>query len=145
LRRRRGILLVSGLAAGACVLALPAAMVPVVVSRAEGAAGGRPYCIEIADASSGYRAAASLLDLTGYRMRARRSGRGGHTVFHAVLFAERPAARTASWGAPAYERFNWSYRRLRFVPVAGQGHAGLGERPHCAPRHGFVGALPLAW
>lgn len=129
---------------GAVLLALPVATVPIIIKQAGQAAAGRAYCIEIAQASHGYRAAAGFLDLSAYTMRAGRTGRRRDSLFHAVLYAERPEAKAKSWGEPAYELFNWSYRQLRFVPIAGQGHAGLSTHPQCTPMHGFAGKLPLA-
>lgn len=126
----------------AFAIAAPAALVPVVVQGAEHAGRGRSYCIEIA-AENGYRPADSLLDLTGYRMRASGGYRDSGGVFHAVLFAARPEAAGATWGQARYERFNWSYRHFRFTPISGQGHAGLGDRPSCAPRSSFARTLPL--
>ena len=47
-----------------------------------------------------------------------------------------------TWGEPLYERFNWSYRTLRFVPITGQGHAALGLQ--CTPVPQFFSTLLLS-
>jgi hypothetical protein len=121
--------------------ALPAFVAPLVVWRADDAAAGRAYCIEVAQGPISYRTAASLKDVMGYTMRARRGERGRYTGFHAVLFVARPEAKIAEWGQPAFERLNWSYRELRFVPIVGQGHAALGDAPACTPVPGFARLL----
>lgn len=138
----RRLLLVAALILVVCA-ALPAMIPLLVIWRADDAAGGRPYCIQVAHGHFGYRAATSLQDFLGYTMRAWRDKRRYYTSFHAVLFAERPRAKVVTWGEPRYERFNWSFRQLRFVPIIGQGHAALGDSPGCIPVPGFVGALPL--
>ncbi len=139
MRRRLVVLLIGVLALGA----LPVALVPVVVMRAERAAGGRAYCIQVAHPLGHYRPAESLFDLTGYRMRATSRDHGFLNNFHAVLFAERPEAKAVSWGQAAYEKLNWSFRRLRFIPVEGQGHAALGDQPICTPLFNFARRLPF--
>jgi hypothetical protein len=78
-----------------------------------------------------------------YTMRARRGDRGLYPNFHAVLFAVREEAKEAGWGERVYERFNWSYRQLRFLPISDQGHATLGDAPECVPVPGFALALPF--
>lgn len=126
------------------VLGVLAALAPIIVIlRAETAAGGRPYCIEIAGKGVAYRSAKTRLDLMPFQMRATLGRRGDYNTFHAVLFAERPEARRVTWGQPAFERFNWSYRYQRFMPIVGQGHAGLGDRPDCVPRPDFARYLPV--
>ncbi len=124
--------------------ALPVMTAAIVARQAELAAAGRAYCVQIADQQFGYRAAAGLRDFSGYTMRARRRERGLFGAFHAVLFAERSEAKAVKWGEPVYERFNWSYRQLRFLPIVGQGHAALGDVPECVPVPGFALTLPLA-
>lgn len=117
-------------------------MIPLlVIWRAEDVAGGRPYCIQAAHEHFGYRAATSLQDFLGYTMRARRDKRLYYTSFHAVLFAERSQAQ--AWGEPRFERFNWSYRQLQFVPIVGQGHAALSDAPDCSPLPAFAMSLPV--
>lgn len=114
-----------------------------IIERAESAAAGRSYCIDITDGRYDYHATTSLLDLMPWRMRATLGRRGDYHTFHAVLFAERPEAKSVKWGQAAFERYNWSYQHLRFMPIVGQGHAFLGDRPTCVPRPSFASTLPL--
>ncbi|MBI1383589.1 MAG: hypothetical protein GC150_01570 [Rhizobiales bacterium] len=122
-------------------LALPLATAFVVMWRAEEIADGRAYCIQVPAGPFDYRAATSLGDLLGYRLRARRDTRGEFSGFHAVLFVENSAAANSQWGHSAFLRHNWSYARMRFVPIVGQGHVALGDRPVCAPAPRYVRSL----
>lgn len=137
-------LLIFVLVALAACGALLVALVLLVMARAEDAAAGRAYCLQVPIGSFAYRPVTRLRDLLPTSMRARRGPYQDFPNFHAVLFAERPEAKSAAWGEPLYERFNWSYRRLRFVPIAGQGHAALGETPACKPAPRFVSTLWLS-
>jgi hypothetical protein len=136
------IIIPASIALVACV-ALPLTITAVLVRQAEVAAAARAYCVQVAREPFGYRAAASLQDLSVYTMRARRGDRGLYPNFHAVLFAARADAKEAGWGERVYERFNWSYRQLRFLPISGQGHATLEDAPECVPVPGFALALPF--
>lgn len=55
-----------------------------VASRAAEVAGSSPYCIEVADEGSDYKPARSLLDLSAWRMRAKREA-GLSMQHHAIL------------------------------------------------------------
>jgi hypothetical protein len=96
--------------------------------RAAAIAGSRPYCIQVAQGAlgiTGYRPAASKLDLTGLTMRA------AGFQFHAVM---------AVGEGGGFDLYNWSYRRRDWMPLRIRADA----QPviSCRPRTGFVQSLP---
>ncbi|MCB1443156.1 MAG: hypothetical protein KDJ72_09035 [Methyloceanibacter sp.] len=141
LNRRLLVFVFVALAVGNALLI---ALALLVMWRAEDAAAGRAYCVEVPIGSFEYGPVTRLRDLLAYSMRAGPGPHGDYLNFHAVLFAERPEARIVKWGQPLYERFNWSYRRLRFVRITGQGHAALGDTPACTPVPRFFSTLLLS-
>ena len=95
-------------------------------------AGGRPYCIQVADGDNLHRPARTLLDLSGLTMQAWSQGTEQQ---HAVLVL----------GEAGEQRLlNWSYRQGRFVD-----EAAMRDSPDrwpalfCEPRADFVRHLPL--
>jgi hypothetical protein len=120
--------------------ALPLLTIPLVLSQIETIAAGRPLCLEIAAGPDhrSYARAKSLMDLRAGEMLTRRDEHGLLPVFHAVLFVENPGA---GWGEVPYERYNWSYWMLRFMPIEGQGHASLGTVPDCSPARDYIDRL----
>ncbi len=99
------------------------------IVRAQAIAGDRPYCIQVAQGVlgvTGYRPAASKLDLAGMTMRA------AGFQFHAVMAVDRGGD---------FDLYNWSYRQHDWMPLANREHA----QPviSCRTQNGFVEALPL--
>jgi hypothetical protein len=99
------------------------------IERAKAIAGDRPYCIQVAQGVlgvTGYRPAASKLDLTGMTMRA------AGFQFHAVM---------AVGEGGDFDLHNWSYRQRDWMPLTIREHA----QPviSCRTQNGFVEALPL--
>ncbi|HEY8384305.1 MAG TPA: hypothetical protein VIL09_19360 [Microvirga sp.] len=107
--------------------------------RAKTLADGRAYYLQVhakdpGFEDDGYRTAASLTDLSGYRLRKARNEEGLALSFHAILAVE---------AAPEPLVYNWSFRRFAFEPR--QQHLGriVLPRPLCQPRTRFIETLPL--
>ncbi|WP_150126980.1 hypothetical protein [Sphingomonas panacis] len=95
-----------------------------IIEAAEKKAGGRPYCVVVADGSD-YRTAKNLLDLTPLIMRGRETGKSAAN-FHGQLLTSGDISR------------NWSYERRDFLDKSSD-H----KPPHCRAVTGF--ARNLAW
>jgi hypothetical protein len=103
-----------------------------VVGRAEAAASGHPYCIEIETMSSGPRPATSWLDLSPLMMRARCS-QGFCFSRHASL---------AIGGVEGRGLMYWSYRDRSFHDDS-IGSGVYSASGSCKPVHDFARRLPL--
>lgn len=121
-----------GLATTGLLVIAALATTAFVIRSAREIAGDKPYCIQVADIQADYRAARTLLDLSGLMMRAK--------IFdqhHAVLVVGDETHPSL---------FHWSYRRGRFVP--GVLNATIpGHEPvlSCESRRNFIGTLPALW
>jgi hypothetical protein len=142
---RNGLMALS--AAGLAILFIWSfATVGLVVWRAEAAAGGRPYCIQVPkDAEGHYQPVTSIPDLTGLRLRAPvlwsvAGSPGGRFNFHAVLAIENGGDEGLSQDGEAFEqeRWNWSHRAAQFIPI--QGHD---VHRVCAVARHFARELPI--
>ena len=113
---------------------LPRTTIPAVIASAQSIAVGRPYCIDIPREPDHvwYVPAKSLLDLGALRMLAHLDDHGGYSVFHAVMYVEH---------GEDVERYNWSYRQMRFMLIEGQGHWPLNEISQCTRRPDFIAHL----
>lgn len=123
----------------ALIALLLAANIPFVVWRAERTAQGRPFCIQLPypPETPSYRPATSFLDLSVMRMHSSQKSSGGsqdyHPGFHAVLIVEHQGGM---------EWFNWSYRRMSFVPISDSARELMFLRsPSCEPSAGFTREL----
>jgi hypothetical protein len=121
-----------GLATFGLLVVVSVVTTALVVRSAREVAGGKPYCIQVADSPSEYRPARMLFDLSGLAMRAR-----SYDQHHAVLVV----------GDEAHPRlFHWSYRRVGFVPgVLNEMNPGHEPVIACEPQRDFVDAMPMLW
>jgi len=103
-----------------------------VVNRAEAAADGHPYCIEIETMSAGSRPAASWLDFSPLMMRARCS--------QGVCYSRH--ARLAVGGMEGRGSMYWSYRDRTFQED-GIGASSNSASGSCKPVQDFARHLPL--
>jgi hypothetical protein len=108
------------------------AHITTVVDRAEAAANGHPYCIEIGTMSSGSRPAASWLDLSPLMMRARCS-QGFCFSRHASL---------AIGGVEGRGQMYWSYGDRSFHDD-NNGSGDYSASGSCRPVSDFARRLPL--
>jgi hypothetical protein len=148
LRIYRNCLMVLPAGALAMLFAWSFATVGLVVWQAEAVAAGRPYCIQVSkDAEGHYQPVTSLLDLSGLRLRAPvlwsvAGSPGGRFNHHAVLAVANGGDERLWENGEAFEqeRWNWSHRRARFMPIGDrEGHV----RRVCAGRDHFARQLPI--
>ena len=117
----------AGMVAVVAALGIGAIIVwpPIVVAAAERAAGGRPYCLGIANGRNGHREARSLIDLSPLMMRASEQGVRARNNHGQILVAGQHTR-------------HWSYINRRFEADADT------HRPYPCARHvGFAAQLPL--
>lgn len=115
----------------AIVVILPRTTIPAVVHSAKVVAAGRPYCIDIPREPDHlwYVPAQHISDLGALRMFAHLDQHRMYSVFHAVLFVGE---------SDNIERYNWSYKEMKFVRIEGQGHWPLTEISECTRRTDFI-------
>lgn len=120
-----------------CLMTWSYMNVVVVAWDAERIAAGKPYCLQIPFSyASDYKETTSLHDLRGLTMQAQ-YWKDITVNFHAVLVVEN--GNGFSW-------YNWSYRKVRFTPVARKDleSAVIGMRePNCKLVSHFLRALPF--
>ncbi|HZW47762.1 MAG TPA: hypothetical protein VFF61_09560 [Microvirga sp.] len=133
---RKGNLIFSG-GVVACLMTWSYMNIGVVAWKAESTAAGKSYCLQIPfTRSNDYKETISLHDLRGLTMQAH-YWKDITANFHAVLVVN---------NGDGFSWYNWSYRQLRFTPIARKdlesGVIGMSE-PSCEPQPHFVRALPL--
>ena len=121
-----------GLATFGLLVVASVATTALVVRSARLVAGGKPYCIQVADGQSDYRPARMLFDLSGLAMRAKTFDQ-----HHAILVVGDDAHPSL---------FHWSYHRGGFVPgVVNEAMPGHGPVLTCEAQRDFVDSLPMLW
>lgn len=133
---RRGLLLSNGAVIVGSLLG-SFANIGLVAWSAVGLAAEKPYCIQVAGGFGDYKEANRLIDLRALSMYAPDNDDGVQYSFHAVLVVQNE--QSLAW-------YNWSYRHLRFMPIAQEDLdstvIGLRE-PMCRTRPHFLQALPV--
>jgi hypothetical protein len=133
------ILLWAMVLGGAALALWSVAVAGLVVWRAETLAQGQPYCIQVASQTDGsaYEAAATLWDLTRWKMHAHLRGGEGSNSFlfhhHALLLVDT--------GTMTFR--NWSYWKETFVDEVMERHLNRHPPVQCVPEQHFARHLPF--